>query len=340
MGNSSAKTILTVILFLMPTWSWGHHSTAIYNMEEKITVHGIVTRIRWANPHVYIYLDQTAETGEIISWEVEAYGPGAMRKMGFSRDTVALGETLTIHGSAARNPQRNGIYPYAIVYAGTTLFDPDKFFRENMSGQIPDESTTSLAGKWITNLNPDLIPVLDGSAERDLTEFGAAAAASWEESIMNPAISCGRLPTPMTMVIADDKRITLSDDVVTIEGVYDGLVRTVHMDVDSHEGATPTEQGHSIGRWEGASLIIDTSVFADHSMGNFWGLPSGSQKRVMERLTLNQDGKTLSYHFELTDSQYLASPITGDSTWTYGPDLEFTLYDCDPVSATRFLDYQ
>ena len=109
--------------------------------------------------------------------------------------------------------------------------------------------------------------------------------------------------------------------------------------IEAHTGATPSEHGHSIGRWEDASLIIDTRVFAEHSMGNFWGLPSGSQKHVEERLTLNDDGKTISYHFELADPQYLASTVVGESTWTYDPDMEFAVYDCDPVSARIFLEH-
>lgn len=340
MNSTSYLTILTVSIALLPAWALGHHSSAIYDLEEDITVHGTLTRIRWANPHVYIYLDQTTGTGEVISWEVEGFGPSAMRKMGFSRDSVALGETLTVHGNPARRRERHGLFPSTIVYAGTVLFDSEKYFNQNISGEKSNKSTNSLAGKWTSNLNIDLLPVLDGSAQSDLTDYGAAAVASWDEATMNPAITCARLTSPMTMVIPDVKRISLSDDVVTIEGVYDGLVRTTYMNLINHQGVAPTEQGHSIGRWEGATLIIDTSVFADHNMGNFWGVPSGSQKRVEERITLNQDGKTLSYHFELTDPQYLASPVIGDSTWTYDPDLEFIVDDCDPVSATRFLDYQ
>jgi hypothetical protein len=328
-----------VLAVLVPKSLHAHHSNAIYNLEEQISVEGTVTQIRWANPHVYIYLDETTDSGEVINWEIEGFGPGAMRKMGFSRNTVAMGETLTVNGNPARNPRKNAIFPETIVYAGTALFDSGKYFAENISAQKPESSTNSLAGKWTSNLNIELLPVLDGSAEQDLTEFGAAAVASWEESVMNPAISCARLTSPMTMIIPDGKRITLTDDVITFEGAYDGLVRTVHMDIASHDGATPSEQGHSIGRWEGTSLIIDTSVFANHNMGNFWGMPSGSQKQVMERLTLGEDGKSLSYHFELADPQYLASTIVGDSTWTYDPDMEFAVYDCDPVSARIFLEH-
>ncbi|PCH60337.1 MAG: hypothetical protein COC19_06050 [SAR86 cluster bacterium] len=331
--------LITSTLLLLPMPSQAHHSNAIYNIEELITVEGRVTRIRWANPHVYIYLDETTASGEILNWEVEGFGPSAMRKMGFSRDSVAMGETLTVHGNPARNPQKTALFPETIVYEGIAIFDSEKYFAEMISSIKSESSANSLAGMWTGNLNPELLSVIAGTAEQDLTEFGATAKKNWDESEMNPAINCTRLPSPMTMIIPDEKRITLNQDTVIIEGVYDGMVRTVHMDIDTHENAIPSVQGHSIGRWQGASLLIDTSLFSDHTMGNFWGMPSGSQKQVTERLTLNADGKTISYHFELTDPQYLATPIVGDSTWTYDPDMEFIVDECDPVSAGIFLEH-
>lgn len=50
-----------------------------------------------------------SDFGEYICAPEAAYiiiGPGGMRKMGFSRDIVAMGGTLTIHGNLARNPQK------------------------------------------------------------------------------------------------------------------------------------------------------------------------------------------------------------------------------------------
>ena len=74
-------------------------------------------------------------------------------------------------------------------------------------------------------------------------------------------------------------------------------------------------------------------------MGNGSGVPSGSQKHLIERLTINADGKSLSYHFELSDPEYLASPFTGDTDWTFSPDVEFITDECNLESARRFVEY-
>ena len=339
MRNCSYLSILFLSLLLVPLSVQAHHSTAIYDTQQEIAVEGVVTGLRWANPHVYIYLDQTTDSGEVFNWEIEGYGPGAMRKMGWSRDSITIGDTLTVNGNPARNPRNKSLYPQTILYAGNTLFDGRQFFAQALSGVTPETATDGLGGTWSTLLAQSLIPFLAGEGEVDLTEEGVAAVARWDEQTMNPGISCTQLVAPPMMIMPDGKRITLGNETITIEGDYDGIVRTIHMNVITHEGASPSPQGHSIGRWEGDSLVIDTRHFSDHIMGNGWSVPSGSQKHLMERLTLNEDGKSLTYHFELMDPQYLASPITGDTSWSWDPVLQFMVDECDLGSARRFLEH-
>ncbi|MCH8173654.1 MAG: hypothetical protein IIC59_00575 [Proteobacteria bacterium] len=101
--------------------------------------------------------------------------------MGFSRDIVGMGGTLTVHGNLARNPQKNDIFPAAVVYARIVSFYNEKGLSDPINGQKPEPSTDTLAGKWTSNLNLELLSVLDGTAGQDLTAFGTTAKASWEE---------------------------------------------------------------------------------------------------------------------------------------------------------------
>ena len=48
-----------------------HHSTAMYNMANPVTVSGIVTRFEWTNPHAFVYVNVKDESGKIVEWEVE-----------------------------------------------------------------------------------------------------------------------------------------------------------------------------------------------------------------------------------------------------------------------------
>ena len=54
---------------------------------------------------------------------------------------------------------------------------------------------------------------------------------------------------------------------------FEGIERIVHMGAESHDGAAISLQGHSIGRWEGDTLVVDTTHFAEHRVGNAMGVP-------------------------------------------------------------------
>src|SRR5262249_27390379 len=121
-----------------------------------------------------------------------------------------------------------------------------------------------------------------------------------------------------------------------IRGEFDNSGRTVNMDATSHAGAPRSVQGHSIGRWEGRTLVIDTASFTEHRSGNNWSLPSSARKHVIERLQLAADGKSLMYSFELEDPEYLARAVKGDAEWAYRPDLRYAGETCNPANARRF----
>jgi hypothetical protein len=92
-----------------------------------------------------------------------------------------------------------------------------------------------------------------------------------------------------------------------------------------------TNQGHSIGRWEGDELVVDTTLFADHPSTSGDGVPGGAQKHVIERFAVNEDGRRLDIDVWIEDPQYLAEPFNDSLQWDYTPELQLYRYDCDPA---------
>jgi hypothetical protein len=76
-----------------------------------------------------------------------------------------------------------------------------------------------------------------------------------------------------------------------------------------------TLQGHSIGWWEGETLVVDTVDFAVHRSpyGSGTGIPLGTEKHVVERYRLSDDGTHAFVDIVLEDSEYLAEPVTAKS---------------------------
>jgi hypothetical protein len=108
------------------------------------------------------------------------------------------------------------------------------------------------------------------------------------------------------------------------------------------DGAHPgdgerTLQGHSIGWWEGETLVVDTVDFADHRSpyGSGTGIPSGAEKHVVERYRLSDDGTHALVDIVLEDPEYLAEPVTAQFVWRYSPHFEMLQLGCDREIAMR-----
>lgn len=316
-----------------------HHSQAMFDLSRVVTVEGVVTRFEWANPHVYIFLDQTTPDGQGVQWKIEAVGPGPLRRLGWSRDTLAAGDRIAITGNPDRKEETGLVNLLSLRKGADVLFDSQGLVGVlATAGDAPTVGTATLEGTWATLLAMEVIVPL-GIAPKGaiaLTSAGTAALDRYDERTMSPALECTPQPAPFLMYVPDLKRITTTDAAITIVGEYDAAQRTVHLNVANHDGATPSLQGHSIGRWEGETLVIDTAAFADHRIGNAFGVPSGSNKRLIERLTRSEDGMGLTYRFELTDPEFLAAPVTGEVRWVYRPDSQFEPEECNRESARRF----
>ena len=125
-------------------------------------------------------------------------------------------------------------------------------------------------------------------AQLTLTEKGVAAQAAYNEfSNENPESSCIGRPTPAMIVSTNlyAMQIEINEDeqIILIRSEFWDEERTVYMDGRGHPGEGERyASGHSIGRWDGETLVIDTGNFADHRSPYQMGLPSGSQKHVVE----------------------------------------------------------
>jgi hypothetical protein len=82
-----------------------HHSFAAeFDANKPITLKGIVTKIEWTNPHVWFYVNVKDEkTGEITNWGAEMGPPHGLQRRGWRRDTLKIGEEVTVAGSLAKN---------------------------------------------------------------------------------------------------------------------------------------------------------------------------------------------------------------------------------------------
>src|SRR5215212_6473360 len=80
-----------------------HHSTAMYDTQNPVTITGAVKRFEWTNPHAFVYLEVTDSSGKAVEWECEMMSLNHLRSYGWTSRTVKPGETITATGSPARS---------------------------------------------------------------------------------------------------------------------------------------------------------------------------------------------------------------------------------------------
>jgi hypothetical protein len=81
-----------------------HHSTAMYDSQNPVTITGTVKRFEWTNPHAFVFLEVKDEkTGKVVEWEVEMMSLNHLRSYGWTSKTVKAGDMLSATGAPARS---------------------------------------------------------------------------------------------------------------------------------------------------------------------------------------------------------------------------------------------
>jgi hypothetical protein len=331
--------IPTAALFLFALPLGAHHSYAPYDLDRTVTLDGVVTKFLWANPHVYIDVQTEDDGNEALTWTVESLSPVNMRNFGWSASALAAGDRVTVTVHPARDPERKIAFGQSVLKTDGTLLS-----MPNLRDRTPPtaDPTTAfaaadLSGKWQVRWDLGVVSQFIPPLALSLTEKGAAAVESFDANLDIPGRDCMPFTVPYIMLFAGLVNIELGEDVTVIRAAE--VERTVHMKLDAHDGAPFDGQGHSIGRWEDSVLVVDTTSFTDHRSGNAWGLPSGSQKHLIERFALSADRTRLDYTFTLEDPEYMAAPVTATLMLRHRPDLPFVTMPCDLESARRYLDF-
>lgn len=102
-----------------PKLSAHHAFTAQYDIEQPVSMTGVVIKIDWLNPHAYFYLDVTDEaTGETVTWANEMGSPVSLLRRGWTRNSLRIGDVVAVDGILARDGSAS-LNAQAIVLSST-----------------------------------------------------------------------------------------------------------------------------------------------------------------------------------------------------------------------------
>jgi hypothetical protein len=99
-----------------------HHSFAAeFDLSRKITLSGVVTKVEWTNPHTYFYVD-VPDGGRVTNWALETAGPNTLTRQGWRRDTLKVGDRVTVTAYRARDASHVASAREVMVGNGRRVF--------------------------------------------------------------------------------------------------------------------------------------------------------------------------------------------------------------------------
>jgi hypothetical protein len=315
-----------------------HHSRALYDMTTEVVLDGTVTKLEWMNPHISMTVATKGADGAPVLHEIEVMSVSEARALGLRREAIAEGSRVVVRAHPGRGgPAARAVGLDVKTSDGTLLpLNTDAGFGV---GPSAGREAQGLAGRWAPTV-ADFQAAFNTARNWPFTAAGRSGlAAAFSESSAVLGI-CADYPPPLLSFFPDLREIEVGASTVVIrfEAQGQNLARVVHLDQTSHPaGVAPTLLGHSIGRWEGQTLVVDSVAFEPHAVGIMIGAPSGPQKHLVERFTLTEDRHHLRYDATLEDPLALTAPASLSVQWEYRPDLAPSGVACDPEAARKVL---
>ena len=333
MRRLTAATPLLAATALVCAAASAHHSQSMFDTSQEILLEGTVARFDWVNPHMYLTVATTGPDGQPALVEGEGVGITQALVDGLKREALEPGTPIVMRA----NPNRGG-WGKQVRILDITTEDGEihPFYAANRRTRTltPAES---LAGHWAPS-RAALGAAFGAMARWPITPEARAVQAELAADGI-----CTAEPTPVLAILDELRTIEIGDDriVMQFDNTGDHVVRTIHMQAEHPADVQPSPQGHSIGRWEGDTLVIDTIAFEPDLSGIALNVPASAGKHTVERLTLTEDRTRLRYEVTVEDPVYLSAPASLTQQWDHRPDLDFSQNTgaCDPEVARRYRDH-
>ena len=335
---------LAPILSLFWSAAQAHHSfSAEFDAEVRESLTGVITEVRYSNPHVRYRLAVQNAQGETESWELQASSVTALRELGWTKDSVTVGDQVSVDGQRGRN---NAL---KLFIRGVALEDGRQVGQASGDSSRTQPTFTASAGKnyGFGDVSASARPIdttgywnnrykfrtTVDDLEPKPYPFTSEGKARFESTDKYDDLTLRCFAYGLPRLFGNPYNMTIYDAGSHYLFLYvdQNSPRQIWMDGSTPQADTPaTSNGFSVGRWEGEELVIETTHMLSGWLDGS-GLPmSGEGTRTVERYTFAADRLTMDRVMTIYDPYYTA-PLTRVRGAARGDNLAVHQQDsCDP----------
>ena len=315
------------LLILSGSLANAHHAAApFYDRSRVVEVEGEITEVLWQNPHIRF----TLRDDEGRDWDIEATSVSIMSRWGLDGDIVEVGSRVRLAGNGGIQSDTAMWVTNMLLPSGQEVLLSsrprwtDDTIGEDLRSEVGADLELGLFRVWTSagRLWNNNYP---------LTEYARAARAQWDPIADEPTANCA--PKGQAFIMENPypmEFVTSGTDPAAYRGVRPG--RTIYMTRSGADGAGTSLLGHSVGRWEGDTLVVETTHI-DYPHFDKTGIPQTEAVHNLEHFSVNDEGSRLEYSVTVTDPAIFTEPVVMTKAWAYRPGETVNPYDCQTWSA-------
>jgi hypothetical protein len=321
-------------LALLAPEAGAHHSYTEFDDKQTIEIEGTLTVANWQNPHA----DLVVRTPDGRTFQIETAGVNYLRRLDAPLNLYEVGTTVKVAGWPSKRSSTR-MYGTNILSSGgdeLVLWRTEPRWRPTAFGTgtpamfgpaTPAQASAPAAAyrKTVFQVWGSVYGDPDGALRfatpLSLTPAALAVRATFP---FDDTSALGCRPKGMWIIMAQPFPIDFIDRGSTILLRLEEFdsVRTIHMSGSRNPETQPrTPLGYSVGRWEGETLVVETT-----RLEGGW-VPFGPGAHLVERFTPGDDGR-LHYTIRITDPDFVTEPAEATRHWVARPGEEVLPFEC------------
>jgi hypothetical protein len=324
-----------------------HHSFAPhFDASKPISISGTITEFEARNPHSYLHVAAVDENGKTHEYVCESHGVTQLTRNGITPEMLKAGTQVRVQGSLSRSSEYMCFFDHVELADGRVLdVNGPTGAQARAVAALPPRK--DIFGTWL------LAPIADRSTSglqpmmQSLTPAGHKAVDAYDPFKDDPTFRCdpvairrvwGAPGTPLE-IVKQGSDIVLHHEWMDVH-------RVVHMDMKEHpKDGTRTSLGHSIGHFDGDTLVIETANYSAGVLNQYVeqagqptkGLLHSAALTSVERLHVDAARQRLVVEIDLSDPEFFTRPFDRARYEYAASDLAIQPFNCSPEGVSGSL---